>query len=408
MARTAELVKPRGSSRDSLFAGSLKELRHPPKNQISFLDGLRTFAVLLVINGHFSASFSSKYGDNFYSKLPFVVNGWIGVDLFFVLSGFFIGGQLWKELIKEGSISVRRFILRRGFRIWPLYFFTYFAVLLLFWHDAVRKQYGWADLVFLVNYINHGIVLGGWSLSTEEQFYILTPLILYWTAGRHQLRTFRAWLWALLAFVPLMRAAIWIHHTGSFFAHDPALFQPIYYQFHTHCDGLIMGLILSNLWVSRKKGALEARWKSSLLLLGGFVALVVLRQLQHEILIFSGLALFFGSLVWFGLTSGVRIFQSRVFYWISRLSFGMYLNHPYLVEKAMAVSAHLTWLAGWPVLRQLCGMAALTLASAAISLVTFCLVEHPFLNLRARTLSSWSKSNPAPPAQELLEKPAEA
>ena len=380
-------VKPR-----SLFAGSLKELWRPPSNQIPFLDGLRTFAILLVINGHFSASFTEHYGDNFYSRIPFVVNGWIGVDLFFVLSGFFIGGQLWKELLKDGTISIRRFILRRGLRIWPLYFFTYLVVLLLFWHDAAGKEYGWADLVFLVNYFNHGIVLGGWSLSTEEQFYIMTPILLYFFARKGKPHRVRVWLWAILLFVPLMRAVIWIHHTGNFFAHDPNLFQPMYYMFHTHCDGLIVGLIISNLWVNRSKGSGKTPWKSSFLLMGGFIMLVVLRELQHEVLIFTGLALFFGSLVWFGLNSGVRLFRSRLFYWISRLSFGMYLNHPYLQEKALAIAPRLGWFASSPVVSQLFGTVILTVASAAIALVTFCLVEHPFLNLRARLLRPRSAS----------------
>jgi hypothetical protein len=144
-----------------LFSGSLSELRHPPSNQISFLDGLRSIAILLVIDLHFSADFTSIHGENFFSRLPFVINGWVGVDLFFVLSGFFIGGQLWKELLKSGTISIRRFILRRGLRIWPLYFFTFLCVFAIFWPGAAAKEYGWADLVFLVNYFNAGIVLGG-------------------------------------------------------------------------------------------------------------------------------------------------------------------------------------------------------------------------------------------------------
>jgi peptidoglycan/LPS O-acetylase OafA/YrhL len=106
----------------TLFSGSVSELLHPPASQIPFLDGLRSIAILLVISDHLSAKFVAAYGPNLYSRLPFVANGWIGVDLFFVLSGFFIGGQLWKERRDSGSVAVGRFILRRGFRIWPLYF----------------------------------------------------------------------------------------------------------------------------------------------------------------------------------------------------------------------------------------------------------------------------------------------
>jgi peptidoglycan/LPS O-acetylase OafA/YrhL len=381
--------KPQHSGFLSLFAGSFHELLHRPANQIPFLDGLRTIAILLVLNGHFSTDFTALHGENFYSRLPFVPNGWIGVDLFFVLSGFFIGGQLWKELQKEGTISIRRFILRRGLRIWPLYYFTYLCVLLLFWDRAAAKEYGWASLVFVVNYFNYGIVLGGWSLSTEEQFYIVTPLLLYLFARKAKAQTIRAWLWAILLFIPLMRIAIWLHHTGSFFATDTPLFDTMYYNFHTHCDGLIMGLILSNLWVNRRTEAANTFWRSSLLVVGGFALLAGLRQLQHELLIFTGLAFFWGSLVWFGLTSGVRLFQSRLFFWISRLSFGMYLNHPYLLRPIIeGVLPHLSLFPAGSIASQLLGTVILTVVSAAVALVTFCLVEHPFLNLRTRLLGS--------------------
>jgi peptidoglycan/LPS O-acetylase OafA/YrhL len=380
-----------------LFSGSMAELRRPPSSQNSFLDGLRSIAILLVINLHFSADFTAIHGENFFSRLPFVANGWVGVDLFFVLSGFFIGGQLWKELLRSGTISVQRFILRRGLRIWPLYFFTFLCVFAIFWSRTVEKEYGWASLVFLTDYFNDGIVLGGWSLSVEEQFYIITPILLYLFARQRKPGTIRCWLWLLLALEPLMRAAFWIHRTGHFFYHDPALFARIYYPLHTHCDGLIMGLILSSLWVSKDKSApgnAPRKWKLYLMVVAAAVAMVLLRDLQHEIFSFTGLALFFGSLVWFGLATDSRIFQSRVFYWISRLSFGMYLNHGYLVNPVFRfLLPHIRLFSPSSIGTQLLGTLILTVMSAAVALITFCLVEHPFLNLRKLLL------DPRPAAQ---------
>lgn len=391
MSHTAQSSRLQRGTRpsSSLFSGAISEFLHPPRTQNSFLDGLRTIAILLVINGHVGADFATIHGDNFYSSLSFVSNGWIGVDLFFVLSGFFIGGQLWKELQKTNTISVRRFVLRRGLRIWPLYFFTYFCVLFLSWHGAAAKGYGWADLCFLVNYFNHGIVLGGWTLSTEEQFYIVTPLLLYLFARNRAPERIRIWLWAALISIPLMRIAIWVHHTGGFFQHDPDLFGKLYYEFHTHCDGLIMGLILSSLWLSRRAKTATNIWPSALLVLAAFVSLVFFRWLQHELLVFTGLALFFGSVVWFGLTTGVRWFDSRLFYWISRLSFGMYLNHAYLLSPMLTkVMPHIRIFGAASVPSELLATLLVTLISAAIAFITFCLIEHPFLNLRARKLGS--------------------
>jgi peptidoglycan/LPS O-acetylase OafA/YrhL len=380
-----------GLINSTLFSGSVSELLHPPASQIPFLDGLRSVAVLLVISGHLSAKFAAAYGPNLYSRLPFVANGWIGVDLFFVLSGFFIGGQLWKERRDRGSVAVGRFILRRGFRIWPLYFFTFFCVLtfaLTFGHGAAAKEYGWSDLVFLTNFYNRGMVMGSWSLCIEEQFYIVAPLMLYFSS-RHvrSIRMYRPWLWGLLLFIPLLRTVIWVHGTGHFFQHSNALFSSLYYDSITHCDGLVMGLIISNLWVTREKPV--SKFATPGILVALAVALMIgLHQLQGGIFDFSALALIFGSLVWFGIQRRSAIFNSRIFYWISRLSFGMYLNHEYMCPWIVrAVLPRLPFATHLPLFANLLGVVLIVTLSAAVAIVTFCGVEYPFLQIRKTVLA---------------------
>lgn len=370
----------------NLFSGSIAELLHPPAGQIPFLDGLRSIAVLLVISGHLSAQFAAAHGSNLYSRLPFVADGWMGVDLFFVLSGFFIGGQLWKELRDSESIHVGRFILRRGFRIWPLYFFTFFCVLgfaLTFGHGAAAKEYGWSDLIFVTNFHNRGLVNGSWSLCTEEQFYIFAPLALFFFA-RHlkAVQNCRPWLWGMLALIPLIRIAVWVSVAGHFFQHSPALFEPIYYASITHCDGLIMGMIVSNLWITKKK--FLARFAAPELFVAASVVLLIgLHQLQKEIFDFTVLALLFGSLVWYGIERRPAVFNSIVFYWISRLSFGMYLNHEYMCPWMVnTVLPRIPFSVRFPAFTNLLGFVIVAFLSAVISVVTFCLVEHPFLRMR--------------------------
>lgn len=377
-----------------LFSGSLEDLRHPPKTQISFLDGLRTVAILLVVNQHCSGEFVLRWGANWFSRITGSTAGWTGVDLFFVLSGFLIGGQLWREVDKTNKVDVGRFVLRRGFRIWPLYFFIFLAVqayAFLTGQSLVSKQYGWADLVFLTNYFNHGIVGGSWSLCTEEQFYIVVPLCLAFFAARSpRIASYRRWLWIILAILPVIRATVWIANLHHFFVHSPLVFSYLYYPSITHCDGLIAGLIVSNLVAEAKtsgEGSIFHRIAPGWILAAALVVGGCIYALQREIFDFSALAIVFSAVAWFGIRTNSRIFDLRIFYWVSRLSFGMYLIHPYLCTwMAGSVMPRFTFPAHTPGLANMIDYLLVTSLSIALSLVTYCFVEHPFLEMRKRVL----------------------
>lgn len=230
--------------------------------------------------------------------------------------------------------------------------------------------------------------MGSWSLCTEEQFYIVAPLALFFFA-RHvrMVEKCRPWLWGMILFVPLLRAAVWIHVTGNFFQHDPRLFAPLYYSSLTHCDGLIMGLIIANLWVKRvpRVVGISNPWG---LVAVAVALLIALHMLQKEIFDFTALALLFGSLVWLGIQRQIPLFNSRLFYWISRLSFGMYLNHEYMCPWIVhTILPRLPFSTYSRLVTNLIGVIIVVILSAAIALVTFCCVEYPFLQLRKRVLT---------------------
>jgi peptidoglycan/LPS O-acetylase OafA/YrhL len=109
---------------------------------------------------------------------------------------------------------------------------------------------------------------------------------------------------------------------------------------------------------------------------------LALHLFQNDIFDFSILALFFGSLVWLGLQRKLAIFNSRIFYWLSRLSFGMYLNHEYMCPWIVNTILPRLPFSGFRILSNLAGLAIAVTFSAAIALVTFCCVEHPFLQMR--------------------------
>ncbi len=365
------------------LASALNELKIPSDKRIPFLDGLRTLAILLVVNHHVAAAFDTDYGPTRYTNFPLTVNGWMGVDLFFVLSGFFIGSQLWKELARTRTVALGDFMLRRTLRIWPLYFFTYAVVIFTTPHFAAAQHYGWTDLVFLVNYLGHGVVLGGWSLSTEEQFYLLAPVLLL-LFRRRSLRWFRWMLLGVWLTEITVRVAQYVHMAGGFRVKNAAAFGHLYYPFHTHSDGLIAGLLVANLVVVARlpgapawRGLLSRPW---LVFAAGAAAFGACWKLQSETLNFTGLAIFFAAVVWWGIHGHSQWMSGRIFYLGSRLSFGMYLNHPYLIQPltrlVLGSHAHpLVWAAPLVTVLAVC-------LSAALSLLTFCLVEHPFLLLR--------------------------
>ena len=137
--------------------------------RIKRLDILRCAAVLLVITGH-SGIFPLT------TKV-----GWVGVDLFFVLSGFLISGLLYSEYKKRGDISFRRFFIRRGMKLYPAFYVLLLATYigqLLFWHAPPQPLSSYLHEIFFIQNYRYGVWGHTWSLGVEEHFYIALAVLL--------------------------------------------------------------------------------------------------------------------------------------------------------------------------------------------------------------------------------------
>ncbi len=151
------------------------------------LDTIRAFAIIFVLLGHWGMPFNTKLPLGSFLKHKLIPDGTFGVDLFFVLSGFLITSILLqvKADTKEGQklLSIRSFFMRRVLRIFPIYYLTIFALLLIN-YAGVREHAGYY-LTFTSNVLMYrtsdwGFVPHTWSLAVEEQFYLFWPwLILY-------------------------------------------------------------------------------------------------------------------------------------------------------------------------------------------------------------------------------------
>jgi len=157
------------------------------QNRIVQLDVLRAVAILLVLGRHPVVA-AKQAGALAGFAAVWERFGWTGVDLFFVLSGFLIGGLLYEELRTSSRLNLGRFLIRRGFKIWPAYYvFVAFLLVGPFWfepifpgaHGTVAQRLAslGPHLVHLQNY-RGPIWLHTWSLAVEEHFYLAFPILL--------------------------------------------------------------------------------------------------------------------------------------------------------------------------------------------------------------------------------------
>jgi peptidoglycan/LPS O-acetylase OafA/YrhL len=375
----------------SVLRAGVRDLAAPPSGNVPGLDLLRSLAILLVISTHYYGRFSTVRGESLaIGRFPMIYFGWTGVDLFFVLSGFLIGRQLWRELVRSHTIDVPAFLLKRGLRIWPFYFaFVAWTYLRSSRHASAFLP----DVFFLSNYLPNSIAVG-WSLSTEEQFYIFVPLLLLSLSLMIRVRHQFIVLIGLLLALPLIR--LWTLHGYPAGISQEDVRKLIQLPFHTHADGLLAGVLLS--WLS----VVHPRFLAPLPLrlnLRAPVALavtgLVLRQIYPRIFSFSGLALIFGGLALFVVRDRslfTRFASVRAFHVTSRLSYAMYLNHFPLLAFCVplvaktSLSAYLSFFVGFPIA---------LLSSMTIAAVTFLTIESPFLQLRDRWLMKRRRPEPA-------------
>lgn len=246
----------------------------PSKPRLAALDLLRLLAIVLVLGRHmppipesWPALSQSLFG-------TWRRGGWVGVDLFFVLSGFLVSGLLLTEYKSRGHLGVGRFYMRRGWKIYPP-FFLLIAVTVL-----MRVKEGWpipsrslaAELFFFQSYVP-GLWNHTWSLAVEEHFYLLLPLTLAVMLRRNQgsptpLRSILPLAVGIAVFALAGRVANWYLRTS--YSNLTHLFAS-----HLRLDSLFFGVAISYVFhfhASRFERAFT-QWRRHLIL-GGALLLI--------------------------------------------------------------------------------------------------------------------------------------
>jgi peptidoglycan/LPS O-acetylase OafA/YrhL len=246
------------------------------------LDLLRGVAILLVLGAHLPLQ-SQFSGMLWPAARCWECIGWTGVDLFFVLSGFLVGGLLLQELRTTAHLDVRRFVIRRGLKIWPAYavYIGFVLLIISYGEGAFAGGLHLAGLraaltQLLPNLLHVQNYLGTprdhtWSLAVEEHFYLLLPLALFLATRRSRGKPI-----ASIPAVPVIAVLLVVLCTlyrCARYAWGPFDMDALLWRTHCRVDGLFLGVLIAYLHHFRYSTlASIARYRAALLCAG--VALV--------------------------------------------------------------------------------------------------------------------------------------
>jgi peptidoglycan/LPS O-acetylase OafA/YrhL len=263
------------------------------------LDVLRGVAILLVIGRHLPAQSDGTTG----VFAPWTAIGWVGVDLFFVASGYLLTRLLLVEYERTGTMHVGRFLWRRAWRLYP----AYWALLLAtaWWVHPTPSEVV-RQLLFLQNYLRPASPSAAawghtWSLAVEEHFYLLLPGLLLVAGGPNDTgRARRLALRLVILILAVLVARLALHPVGA-----------AGYWTHVRLDapavGVLLAVVRHDPTLAARAHAWRARWlPGGRLLAVGLLALspalVVQQSGRYAMTVgYTGFALGAGALLWWSL-----------------------------------------------------------------------------------------------------------
>lgn len=244
-----------------------------------------------------------------------------GVDLFFVLSGWLIGGLFWRERKGRGSVNLPRFWARRWLRTIP----PYLGGLVLAW-TAVwlyrAEPFDAGYLLFVQNYYEvMPFFFVSWSLCVEEHFYLLVPLLVYFVRYRP------SWFLVSLALLPIVFRMVEspVESTGFGYAITAT---------HLRADGLLLGFATSYAsvyhahWLERRRPVFVLGG----VLAVGCLALDLVPRVESVLEPLLVAVVFLGALIAFAQHAIGEWFRNPAVGWVARVSYSIYLTHALVIH----------------------------------------------------------------------------
>lgn len=366
-----------------------------PRFYLPELDGLRFIAFLLVFVHHAPYYVHSSVWRKIHEY------GWIGVDLFLCLSAFLITQLLYKEYKENSRINIRNFYIRRILRIWPLYLFMIVLGTLIY-----AEQNGWntissGRILGLVTFTDNVVsaifgyipifyIVQLWTISYEQQLYVVIPWILraFWQSTRKNI----AMILCLVGVVGNLIRVVFIYYD----VRHPAIWVLPITHFETVISGIILGLGMIDEWLSK--------FSKSRLFFLGLLSITSVYTLPNWNATGWGLMLTYPLsgigmlLLIYSIVGNTESFIGKILShcslaFLGKISYGLYVYHIlglYLghnLSKVLGITSEKLLI--YPLGMILLGLPITVL----ISVLSYFVIEKPFLELKTRFTSIASRPN---------------
>ena len=356
-----------------LFGGA----RPTTRGRAIELDFVRGIAIIAVMGFHFHAVQTGNYLIQVI-EYPLKNFGREGVNLFFTLSGFLVGGLLLRQYAETGHVDARRFIVRRIFRIWPAYY-----VLIAFHVLAGRHPWNTflvQNLTHLQNYLGTSITQT-WSLAVEEHFYLVLPALLL---------LFARWKLGAWTIVGVLTGICAVVLTARCFAVAGGDLDGAFAYTQYRIDSLLVGVILSAIYWMKPAVYHQLARRKALLILGvvilcAWLVLATKNLALDESIGYTIQALGFAALIVLVLEYSGSLRESWIYRgvaWIGLYSYGIYLWHSLALAPGDILIRKTTAMGFPPSLIWVLALTAQFAIAIFIGYVTTRAIEYPFLLMR--------------------------